>query len=116
MTTPISGLEVATFDAPDETPPAGEKATAALVNVGGQPVWKYVFEPGWRYTEHADAELCSASHAGYIESGRLRIVMEDGAEAEAGPGSAVTIGPGHDAWTVGDEDCVLIDFGQCITR
>jgi uncharacterized cupin superfamily protein len=42
----------------------------------------------------------------------MHVVMDDGSEGECGPGDAVYIAPGHDAWTVGDEACVLIDFGQ----
>jgi hypothetical protein len=38
--------------------------------------------------------------------------MDDGSEGECGPGDAVYIAPGHDAWIVGDEACVFVDFGQ----
>jgi len=41
----------------------------------------------------------------------MKIVMEDGTEGEVGPGDAAHIAPGHDAWTVGDEACVAVDFG-----
>jgi len=37
--------------------------------------------------------------------------MDDGTEAETGPGQAVLIAPGHDAWVIGDEPCVMVDFG-----
>ena len=37
--------------------------------------------------------------------------MDDGGEFEIGPGDIATIAPGHDAWIVGDEACVTIDFG-----
>ena len=43
-------------------------------------------------------------------SGRMRVFMDDGTEAEAGPGDIVSIAPGHDAEIVGDETCVFIDF------
>ena len=36
--------------------------------------------------------------------------MDDGSSQEAGPGDAVSIPAGHDAWIVGDETCVFIDF------
>jgi hypothetical protein len=36
--------------------------------------------------------------------------MSDGRELELGPGDAHLVGPGHDAWVVGDEPCVTIDF------
>ena len=77
---------------------------------------KGTFEPGWRWSEHvkpiAETDSCQAAHLGYVLSGRMHIVMDDGTEGEVGPGDAFSIPPGHDAWTVGDEACVLVDFGQ----
>ena len=32
------------------------------------------------------------------------------AEVEGGPGDTAVIPPGHDAWVVGDEPCIMIDF------
>jgi hypothetical protein len=113
--TSISGLHVKDFDHPDQAPPMGEKARGELIEVGGLKVWRFTFEPGWRYTLHADTELCTAPHVAFIAAGRLAIAMEDGTQMEAGPGSVVTIGPGHDAWTVGDEPCRFVDFGEAIT-
>ena len=40
----------------------------------------------------------------------MHVVMDDGTESEVGPGDAVIIPAGHDAWTVGDEPCVAVDF------
>jgi hypothetical protein len=37
--------------------------------------------------------------------------MDDGSEVEVGPGDAFRMQPGHDAWTVGDEACEMVDFG-----
>jgi uncharacterized cupin superfamily protein len=48
-------------------------------------------------------------HVGYVLSGRIRVVMDDGTEEEFGPDDAVAIPPGHDAWTVGDEPCIMLD-------
>jgi quercetin dioxygenase-like cupin family protein len=111
----IDGLDIKMFDSPDETMEGFERAGAVRVNVGGLNVWRYTFEPGWRFTEHADPDPCPDSYVACVASGRLRIKMQDGTESEAGPGSIVTIGPGHDAWTVGDEDCVIIDFAESVT-
>jgi len=36
-------------------------------------------------------------------------VMDDGAKWEIGPGDS-DLHPGHDAWTVGNEPVVFIDF------
>jgi hypothetical protein len=66
--------------------------------------------------EHVGSESCPAPHAAYIASGRLGIEMGDGAQAEAGPSEVVVLEPGHDAWTVGDEPCVFIDFGESVRR
>lgn len=51
-----------------------------------------------------------APHLGYYVSGRMKVVMNDGEEAESGPGDFGIIPPGHDAGTVGDEPCVVIDW------
>ena len=58
---------------------------------------RFVFEPGWRYTEHFEPQLCTAPHAAHVVSGTLHIAMMDG------PGSVVTIQPGQDASSVGNE-------------
>jgi uncharacterized cupin superfamily protein len=47
----------------------------------------------------------------YCISGRMKIVMADGTEGEIGPGDFASIAPGHDAWTVGNEACIAVDFG-----
>jgi uncharacterized cupin superfamily protein len=51
-----------------------------------------------------------------VVSGRLHIIMEDGSEAEVGPGDVVAIPAGHDAWTVGDESCVFFDFSTQVVQ
>jgi hypothetical protein len=41
----------------------------------------------------------------------MKVVMGDGTELTVGPGDVFHMPPGHDAWIVGDEACVLLDFG-----
>ena len=36
--------------------------------------------------------------------------MDDGTEEEFGAGDAAIIPPGHDAWVVGNESVIAIDF------
>jgi class 3 adenylate cyclase len=71
-------------------------------------------EPGWHWAEHirpiVGTELCELGHAGFSVSGRLRVRMADGSEDEIGPGEVFDIPPGHDAWVVGDEAYVTLDF------
>lgn len=108
-------LEIKNLESPEESRPFAGKGHADVVTVGGQPVLKGVFEPGWRWSEHlrpiAGTENCQASHFLYCLSGHMAVRMEDGTEDEFGPGDVVAISPGHDAWTIGDEPCVLVDFG-----
>jgi quercetin dioxygenase-like cupin family protein len=102
------------LDEPDEQPPLGEQVTVDQVDVRGLRVKRAVFQPGWHWKKHVSEELCTTRHAGYVASGRLRVVMSDGSETEIQPGDVVVIDPGHDALTVGSEACVFIDFGESI--
>lgn len=72
------------------------------------------FEPGWRWSESlkdiVKTPSCQVAHQGYCVQGRMRVRMDDGAETEIGPGDVFVIEPGHDAWTLGEEPCVLYDF------
>jgi mannose-6-phosphate isomerase-like protein (cupin superfamily) len=111
-------LEAKGFDKPDEVRNFAGKGKMDIVNVGGMTAGKGVFEPGWRWSVNvkpiAKTESCQAAHVGYVLSGRMKIVMDDGTECEAGPGDVMVAGPGHDAWIVGDEPCVLVDFGASV--
>jgi quercetin dioxygenase-like cupin family protein len=113
----MAGLDIKSPESPDEVRPfADEKGAVNVVNLPSGPVGRGVFEPGWRWSQHvkpiAGTESCQTAHLGYVLSGRMHVVMDDGSEGECGPGDVVSIAPGHDAWTVGDEACVLIDFGH----
>jgi mannose-6-phosphate isomerase-like protein (cupin superfamily) len=82
--------------------------------MGDSGVMRAVFEPGWRWSkdmaERAGTKSCQVAHVGYVVSGRMKIVMDDGTEAEVGAGDAMSVEPGHDAWVIGDEPCVVLDF------
>jgi len=73
-----------------------------------------VYEPGWRWSVDvkplAGTDACQYHHIGVTLSGRLRAQMPDGTELEIGPGDVFEIPPGHDAWVVGDEPWVAVDF------
>jgi quercetin dioxygenase-like cupin family protein len=109
----MTRMTIQRFSAPDETRPFVDKGRLEVLQVGDSVVGRGIFEPGWRWSKHvkpiAQTRSCEAAHSGYVLSGRMRIVMDDGQEAEIAPGDFVTIPPGHDAWTVGNEPCVLLD-------
>jgi hypothetical protein len=111
----MSGLEIKNVGRPDETRPFADKGSAAVVNIGGHTALYGTWEPGWRWSDHikpmAGTDSCQATHLLYCLSGRMKVVMDDGTEGELGPGDMAAIEPGHDAWTVGDEPCVAVDFG-----
>ncbi len=112
----MSGIEVKSFDSPDEVRPFEGKGEAKVVQIGGQTVGRGTFEPGWRWSENvrpiAGTDSCEVSHLGYVLSGRMRVTMDDGSDGEVGPGDVVAIPPGHDAEVIGDEPCEMVDFGE----
>ncbi len=77
-------------------------------------IGRLVMQPGWSWMKNvqpiAGTDLCTYHHLGYTISGRARIRMGDGTEIEVGPDEMYEIPPGHDAWVVGDEPWVSIDF------
>lgn len=109
-------IEVKRFDAPEETRAFEGHGKAEMVHVAGRTVGRGTFEPGWRWSQDvkpiAGTDSCQVSHLGYCQSGRMRVTMDDGRTTEIGPGDVVAIPPGHDAETLGDEPCVLLDFGE----
>jgi hypothetical protein len=86
----------------------------AAPKVGDGQVGRFVFEPGWRWSNDvkpiAKTESCQAPHFQYHVSGRLAIRMDDGTEFVAGPGDITSLPSGHDAWVVGDEPAVVVDW------
>jgi hypothetical protein len=100
---------------PDEVRPFAGHGHAEMHNFGKGTAMRGVFEPGWKWSNDvrplAGTPSCMAPHRGYTISGRMRIRSDDGTEVEVGPGDFFEIMPGHDAWVVGNEPCVMIDFG-----
>jgi hypothetical protein len=101
------------MDNPDETR-TFDHGQVEVVKIGGATVGRYTFEPGWRWSESvkpiAKTDSCQAHHVGYVLTGRLHVLSDDGGEAEIGPGEAYEIEPGHDGWVVGDEAVTSVEF------
>ena len=85
-----------------------------VVELDDTVVGRMVCEPGWRWSVDvkpiAGTDSCQYHHLGVTTSGVLRVQIPDGAELEINPGDVFEIPPGHDAWVVGDEPWVSIDF------
>jgi hypothetical protein len=102
------------FDEPDESLPF-RHGRSVIVALGSEEVWRSELEPGWSWDEdlapYAEgATSCPLTHREVVVSGRIRYLMTDGAELEAGEGDVLFIPPGHRAWVLGDDPCVLIDW------
>jgi len=87
---------------------------AEILSVGGAEVGRMTFEPGWRWSNDiksiAGTASCEAPHFQYHVSGQLAIRMDDGTELVAKAGDITSLPSGHDAWVVGDEDVVVVDW------
>ena len=101
------------FQKPDENRefPHGR---VEILNIGGSRVGRLVFEPGWRWSKDvktiAGTDSCEAAHFQYHISGRMAIRMDDGTELIAEAGDITSVPSGHDAWVVGDETVVVVDW------
>jgi len=85
-----------------------------VVELDDRLVAKTTWAPGWRWSVDvkpiAGTDYCQSHHVGVVLSGQARIQMADGLELEIKAADVVEIPPGHDAWVIGDEPLVLIDF------
>ncbi|MDX6380215.1 MAG: hypothetical protein QOI57_1239 [Rubrobacteraceae bacterium] len=95
----------------EETRPFKETIILDTVNVT-----RVTFDVGAKWSndlkEYAGTESCQLPHVALVQSGRLHAEMDDGSEEEFGAGDIMMLPPGHDAWTVGEEPCVFVEFSQ----
>ena len=114
MATTSAKMQKKSLDSsPDETR-TFEKGKIDVTKLGDITIGKSVFEPGWSWEKCvkpiAKTTSCQAPHTMYIISGKMKVVMDDGTEIEAVSGDTAVVPPGHNAWVVGNEPCVAIDF------
>ena len=109
----MASYESKDFQKPDEVREF-PKGRVELLNIRGGVVGRLVLEPGWRWSEHvkplAGTEWCEAPHFQYHATGRLRVIPQDGEEFEIGPGEVSSLPANHDAYVVGSEPVVVVDF------
>jgi hypothetical protein len=105
--------ELKSFGKPEEVREF-PKGRLELIKVGGATVGRAIFEPGWRWATSvqpiAKTRSCEAPHFQYHVVGVLRVKMDDGAEFDCRPGDVSLLPSGHDAWVVGNEAAVVVDF------
>lgn len=105
--------EMKRFAKPDEVREF-PKGKVELVKIGGAMVARATFQPGWKWSTSimpiAKTKSCEAPHFQYHVSGTLAVKMDDGTLIECKAGDVSFLPSGHDAWTVGNEPAVVIDF------
>jgi quercetin dioxygenase-like cupin family protein len=106
-------IEKKSMKSPDETR-TFDKGKVEVTKVGGTSIGRVYLEPGWSWEKCVKpivkTESCQASHTQYIISGRVRAKMDDGSEEEFGPGDVGHVSPGHNAWIIGNEPYVAVEF------
>ncbi|HVN96399.1 MAG TPA: cupin domain-containing protein [Syntrophorhabdaceae bacterium] len=104
---------VMSFNKPDEVR-TFPKGRLELVTIAGVTIGRATFEPGWKWSESVkpivNTRSCQAPHFQYHISGTIMVVMDDGAQFECKPGDVSLLPVGHDAWVVGNEPAVIVDF------
>ena len=109
----VAELIVRRFETPDER---REFALGyyELLTVGALTMGREYLEPGWKWSTHVKpivgTEWCEVRHVGFQVSGQWVCAARNGTEVVIGPGDAFDVAAGHDAWVLGDEPSVTIDF------
>ena len=91
-----------------------DKGKLELIKLGGVTFGRATLQPGWKWSTCikplVKTKSCEAPHLQYHVSGRIAVLMDDGSQAEFGPGEVSLLPPGHDAWVVGNEPVVVVDI------
>jgi uncharacterized protein YjlB len=114
MTAAPSKPEKRDFSHPDEAR-SYPGLRIEFLRIAGGVVSRSVHQPGWCWSESiwplVRRQGCPINHVFYVKSGRMSVIMNDGAEVEFGPGDVGYVPAGHDARVLGTEPCEIIDFG-----
>jgi len=109
----MAKIEGKSLNSPDEVR-AFDKGKLEIINVGGRTVGRATFQPGWRWSTSVkplvNTRSCEAPHFQYHISGTLRVKMDDGAERDFKTGDVSLLESRHDAWVIGNEPVVVVDF------
>ncbi len=111
----MTQTETRNIDAPDETRTFQAHGHVDVVTLGDFTLGRGTFESGWQWSKDvkpiAGTASCMTRHTGICLSGQMTVRSDDGTEATIGAGDVFVLEPGHDAWTVGEEPCVMFDTG-----
>lgn len=109
----MNTMQVKSLNKPEEVR-TFDKGKVELVKANGAMIGRAVFQPGWKWSESvkpiAKTKSCEAPHFQYHISGTLHVKMDDGTEMDLKAGDIAYLPSGHDAWVVGNEPAVVVDF------
>ena len=107
-------MEKKSINSPDEIRTFDKGKVELTTFTNGTTIGRITLEPGWSWEKCVKpivkTNSCEAPHTQYMISGHIKVVMDDGSEEQFGPGDTAVIPSGHNAWVVGDEPVVAIDF------
>ena len=105
--------ELKSFGKPDEVRDF-PKGKLELIKIGNATIGRATFQPGWKWSESVQplikTKTCEAPHFQYHVSGELMVKMDDGTVLQCKPGDVSLLPLGHDAWVVGTEPVIVVDF------
>ena len=108
----MPSIDKRSFDTPDEVRKFKAHGHLDVVTMEDFVFGKGTFEPGWRWSNDVKpivgTDSCQVRHTGMCLSGRMAVQHDDGTQVEIGPGDVYVIEPGHDAWIVGEDACVMV--------
>ncbi len=109
----MNSAQVKSLNRPEEVR-TFEKGKVDLVKANGAMIGRAIFQPGWKWSDSvkplAKTKSCEAPHFQYHVSGTLHVKMDDGMEMDLKSGDISYLPSGHDAWVVGNEPVVVVDF------
>jgi hypothetical protein len=82
------------------------------IRLGGFKVKRQTYPSGWRFSTDMGQAQCYDTHVGYAIAGHVHVQLNNGEELDIRGGDVFVIPPGHDAWTIGDEDAVIVQFDE----
>ncbi len=101
------------FEEPDDVR-IFPKGKVEIVKISGKSIGRVTLEPGWKWSSDVKqivkTKSCEISHFLYLLSGTMMFQTDDGNRMEIKPGDVTLVPGGHDAWVVGDEPVVAVDF------
>jgi ketosteroid isomerase-like protein len=114
------GTQISNLERDGESRSFAAHGHAVIASAGGLTLMRGVFEPGWRWSTDiapiAGTSSCQTRHLGFVVSGRMQVRADDGTEVTVEAGDLFDLPAGHDAWVVGDEPCVMLDYSPDATR